>query len=105
MAKLTEIKVDTTSFNVKYWGKKTLEEFMAEAKKEGAGMIPEDVEPKDHDEWLKIAHDQIVRAYNGDETVLPEVSVDAIKEAEAAAQAEAPKKTTKKTAEGEAPKA
>ena len=105
MAKLTEIKVDTTSFNVKYWGKKTLEEFMAEAKKEGAGMIPEDVDEKDHDEWLKIAHDQIVKAYNGDETVLPEVSVEAIKEAAAAAQAEPAKKPAKKPAEGDAPKA
>lgn len=104
--KMLEIKIDRASFHVKYWGKKTLEEFMAEAKKEGAGMIPDDVEPKDQNEWLKLVHAEIVKAYNGDESVLPETTSEAIKEAVAAAAApkpevlaEAPEKPAKKKAE------
>lgn len=82
--KLSEIKIDGISFNVDYWGEKTVADFEKEATAEGAAMIPNGVRESDKPAWIKTAHDLIAKAYGGDETVKPYVNTEDLKAEEPA---------------------
>lgn len=97
MAKrLRDIQIDGVGFNVPYWAGKTLAEFVTEATKPDAEMIPKDVAEKDKQAWCTTAHGLIVKADNGDESVTPTVNTEELKaEAEKAAAAKSKKKEDK----------
>ncbi len=84
--KLKDVSIDQIGFNATHWGSKSLEEFTKEAMKEGAAMIPQEIAEKDRAEWLKTAHEWLVKAANGDDTARPSINTEDLKEELAAAK-------------------